>query len=73
MFWNLHRVRLGDVVEVELGPGRNLVYRVRSILPSVDYRDLSYTRPTAGSRLTLQTCNGWGERDPRFIVIAERE
>lgn len=72
MFWNLHDVKLGDLVEVDYGRGRLLYFRVIQIHPSVNYRDFSWLQPTPDDRLTLQTCNGWLDQDPRFIVVAER-
>lgn len=72
MFWNLHNVRVGDLVEIDYGGGRELYYRVSEVHPSVDYRDFSWLQPTSDDRLTLQTCNGWRDEDPRFIVVAER-
>ena len=71
IFWGLHNVRLGDAVLIDYGHGERQRYRVSQIVPSVDPRNLSYLRPATDNRLTLQTCNGWTDLDPRFIVIAE--
>ena len=73
MFLALHRVALGALVIIDFGHGDTLRYRVAAIHTSVDARDLSYVRQTADDRLTLQTCDGWRDLDPRFIVIAERD
>jgi LPXTG-site transpeptidase (sortase) family protein len=72
MFWRLHDVRIGDVVEVDYGAGKALRYRVSEIHQKVDWHDFKWLQPTSDDRLTLQTCNGWRDEDPRFIVIAKR-
>jgi LPXTG-site transpeptidase (sortase) family protein len=72
MFWRLHDLRIGDVVDVDYGSGRVLHYRVAEIHPNVDWKDFSWLQPTPDDRLTLQTCNGWKDDDPRFIVVARR-
>ena len=73
MFLALHRVALGALVIIDFGHGDTLRYRVAAIHASVDARDLSYVKQTADDRVTLQTCDGWRDLDPRFIVIAERD
>ena len=72
MFWNLHYLRIGDVVEVDYGGSKVLRYRVSELHRSVDWKDLEWLQPTSDDRLTLQTCNGWRDEDPRFIVVARR-
>ncbi|HEY8741195.1 MAG TPA: sortase, partial [Candidatus Dormibacteraeota bacterium] len=47
-------------------------YRVSEIHGSVNWKDFSWLQPTSDDRLTLQTCNGWKDEDPRFIVVAHR-
>jgi LPXTG-site transpeptidase (sortase) family protein len=72
MFGRLHDLHVGDVVEVDYGGARVLRYAVTEIHPGVNWRDLSWLQPTSDDRLTLQTCNGWQDADPRFIVVALR-
>jgi LPXTG-site transpeptidase (sortase) family protein len=72
MFWRLHDLHIGDLVEVDYGSGRMMHYRVTEIHPSVAWKDFSWLQPTSDDRLTLQTCNGWKDDDPRFIVVARR-
>ena len=72
MFWNLHDLHIGDVAEVDYGGGKVYRYRVSEIHPSVNWKDLTWLQPTTDDRLTLQTCNGWKDDDPRFIVVARR-
>jgi LPXTG-site transpeptidase (sortase) family protein len=72
MFWELHDLVIGDIVEIDYGGGKILRYRVSEIHRNVDWRDFSFTRQTNDDRVTLQTCNGWLDTDPRFIVVALR-
>ncbi|MHB8507904.1 MAG: sortase [Candidatus Dormibacteria bacterium] len=72
MFWALHDLRIGDVVTVDYGGGKVLKYRVSELHPKVNWRDFKWLSPTTDDRLTLQTCNGWKDDDPRFIVVARR-
>jgi LPXTG-site transpeptidase (sortase) family protein len=72
MFWNLHNLNVGDTVEVDYGGGKVNRYRVSEIHGSVNWKDFSWLQPTSDDRLTLQTCNGWKDEDPRFIVVAHR-
>jgi LPXTG-site transpeptidase (sortase) family protein len=72
MFWRLHDLRIGDVVEVDYGNNKVYKYRVSELHPNVNWRDLSWLQPTSDDRITLQTCNGWKDDDPRFIVVARR-
>ena len=44
----------------------------RRLHPNVNWKDFSWLQPTTDDRLTLQTCNGWKDDDPRFIVVARR-
>ena len=73
MFLPLHSVKLGTLVILDFGHGDTVRYTVTAIHTSVDAHDLSYVKPTADDRLTLQTCDGWRDLDPRFIVIATRD
>jgi len=72
MFWNLHNLHIGDVVVVDYGGGKTLRYRIAEIHPKIFWKDFVWLQPTADDRLTLQTCNGWRDEDPRFIVVARR-
>jgi LPXTG-site transpeptidase (sortase) family protein len=72
MFWNLHNLSIGDVVEIDYGGGKIYRYRVSELHKSVNWKDFSWLQPTGDDRLTLQTCNGWRDDDPRFIVVAHR-
>jgi sortase (surface protein transpeptidase) len=72
MFWNLHNLHIGDLITIDFGNNKTIHYRVSELHTKVDWRDLEWTRPTATDRLTLQTCNGWRDEDPRFIVVALR-
>jgi sortase (surface protein transpeptidase) len=72
MFWRLHDLHIGGLIDVDYGGGRVLHYRASEIHPSVNWRDLNWLQPTTDDRLTLQTCNGWRDDDPRFIVVARR-
>ena len=72
MFGRLHDLRVGDVIDVDYGGARVLHYGVAEIHPGVNWKDRSWLQPTSDDRLTLQTCNGWQDEDPRFIVVARR-
>jgi LPXTG-site transpeptidase (sortase) family protein len=72
MFWNLHNLHIGDVVVVDYGSNKTLRYRVAEIHPKIFWKDFQWLQPTSDDRLTLQTCNGWKDEDPRFIVVARR-
>ncbi|MDQ6747938.1 MAG: sortase [Candidatus Dormibacteraeota bacterium] len=72
MFWNLHDLNIGDTVEVDRGSNKVTRYRVSEIHRSVNWKDFTWLQPTSDDRVTLQTCNGWRDEDPRFIVVARR-
>jgi len=72
MFWRLHDLHIGNIIDVKYGGSKVLHYRVSEIHPSVNWKDLNWLQPTTDDRLTLQTCNGWKDEDPRFIVVAHR-
>ena len=72
MFWRLHDLHIGNIIDVDYGGNKILHYRVSEIHPSVNWKDLQWLQPTTDDRLTLQTCNGWKDEDPRFIVVARR-
>jgi LPXTG-site transpeptidase (sortase) family protein len=71
LFRDLWQVRTGDLVEVRLTDGGRAWYRVSQIRPLVEWDDLSVLQPTAGERLTLQTCLWYHLTSPRLVVIAE--
>jgi LPXTG-site transpeptidase (sortase) family protein len=72
MFGNLRDVNIGDTVEIDLAAGKINSYRVSEIHQSVNWKDFEWLQPTADDRVTLQTCNGWRDEDPRLIVVAHR-
>jgi LPXTG-site transpeptidase (sortase) family protein len=72
MFGRLHDLRVGDVIVVDYGGRKVLHYGVSEIHPGVNWKDFSWLQQTTDDRLTLQTCNGWQDEDPRFIVVARR-
>ncbi len=77
VFWDLWRLRVGDVVELELGDGRVSRYRVTG-LETVEEVRAPVERivgSTSEERLTLITCAGnynpaTGRYDQRLIVTA---
>lgn len=77
VFWDLWRLRVGDVVELELADGRVARYRVAG-LETVEEARAPVERivgPTPEERLTLITCAGnynpaTGRYDQRLIVTA---
>ncbi len=70
MFQNLWNAQLGDLVFVDLVDGSQRVYQVSKIEPDIPWDDLSVLDPTSTEQLTLQTCTGTQDTDPRFLVIA---
>lgn len=77
VFWDLWRVQVGDIVELQLADGRVVRYRV-SGLETVEEATAPVERivgPTPMERLTLITCAGnynpaTGRYDQRLIVVA---
>ncbi|MCX7624407.1 MAG: class F sortase [Thermomicrobium sp.] len=77
VFWDLWRLRVGDVVELLLVDGRVVRYRV-SGLETVVEAEAPVERivgPTVSERVTLITCAGnynpaTGRYDQRLIVVA---
>ena len=72
MFWELHNLNIGDAIEIDYGGGKISRYRVSELHKNVSWKDFSWLQPTSDDRLTLQTCNGWRDEDPRFIVVARK-
>ncbi|MFN2463930.1 MAG: sortase [Candidatus Dormibacteria bacterium] len=73
MFWELHDLNIGDTIEVDYGGGKVVKFAVTELHRSVSWKDFSWLQPTGDDRLTLQTCNGWRDEDPRFIVVAKKK
>jgi sortase A len=72
LFRELWRIRTDDLVELDLVDGGSASYRVSEILPLVAWDALEYLDPTPVEQVTLQTCLGYEETSPRFVVIAQR-
>ena len=72
LFWNLHYVHNCDAVYVYSSPSAAIRYQVSYVNLSWPARNTTVFNPTPDERVTLQTCNGWGNEDPKVIVIAER-
>lgn len=70
MFQSLWNAQLGDLVYLDLVDGSERVYQVTKIEPDIAWNDLSVLDPTPTEQLTLQTCTGTQDTDPRFLVIA---
>ena len=70
MFRALWRAEVGDEIFLELVDGSERIYTVTEIRPSVPWNALELLQPTSDEQLTLQTCIGPNDTDPRFIVIA---
>lgn len=70
MFQSLWNAQLGDLIYLDLVDGSQRVYQVSKIEPDIAWNDLSVLDPTPTEQLTLQTCTGTQDTDPRFLVIA---
>lgn len=70
MFLELWKAREGDEVVIITPDAHELRYVVSEVHPRVAPTDVSWTAPTSGERLTLQTSTGPNPSDPRFVVIA---
>ena len=71
MFYGLHNAAIGDILVVALAADRKLYYQVTEIHGQVAWNDVAWLRPSGDNRLTLQTCNFSGDKDPRFIVVSK--
>jgi hypothetical protein len=71
MFYGLHNAAIGDILVVALAADRKVYYQVTEIHGQVAWNDFAWLRPSGDNRLTLQTCNFSGDRDPRFIVVSK--
>jgi LPXTG-site transpeptidase (sortase) family protein len=71
-FWPIHNMRNCDFVYVYTGPHAAFRYQAVSINTNWPARDTRPLNATNDDRLTLQTCNAWGDNDPKTIVVAMR-
>jgi sortase (surface protein transpeptidase) len=70
--WALHYMHNCDAVYVYTSPTSAFRYQtvtVNTRWPANDTRPLN---PTGDDRVTLQTCNAWGDNDPKTIAVALR-
>jgi sortase A len=79
VFWNLHKLAPGDIVEVRLADGTTYDYAVVSNVsyPSDDAPIADIVGPTGKDTVTIITCTGTFNRDihqysHRLVVRAER-
>jgi LPXTG-site transpeptidase (sortase) family protein len=70
MFISLWDVTVGDQVTITTPTGAELKFKVTEIPGRVPPQDISWLKPTADERLTLQTSTGPNRGDPRWVVIA---
>lgn len=70
MFRALWDARTGDEIFLELVDGTERIYVVTEIRPEVPFDSMELLQPTSFELLTLQTCVGTKNTDPRFIVLA---
>jgi LPXTG-site transpeptidase (sortase) family protein len=68
-FLNLKNAVKGDIVNLRVGPGRWVKYRVTRKY-NVTWNAVSWVLPTNFDRLTLQTCLGAGRYARKVIVTA---
>jgi sortase (surface protein transpeptidase) len=73
MFIRLWNARLGDQVTITTPAGVELKFKVTEIPGRVPPQDVSWLKPTAVERVTLQTSTGPNREDPRWVVIAAPE
>ena len=72
LFWPLHYMHMCDAVYIMNSPTDVLRYQAASLNFNWPARDTRPFHQTGDERLTLQTCNGWGDYDPKTIIVAER-
>lgn len=77
VFWNLDKLRPGDVIEVALQDGTTYIYRVTDavVYPATSAPVAQIVGPTPQETVTLITCNGTfsgGHYNNRLVVRAER-
>lgn len=69
IFNELKNLAPGDMIYVE-SEGKRFTYRVRSV-DKVDKDETLVTFDTKAHLLTLSTCNSFGSKSDRFVVVAE--
>ncbi len=69
VFNELKNLSKGDIIYVE-SEGKRFTYRVRSV-DKVDKNETLVTFDTKAHLLTLSTCNSFGSKADRFVVVAE--
>lgn len=69
VFNELKNLSEGDMIYVE-SEGKRFAYRVRSV-DKVDKNETMVTFDTKAHLLTLSTCNSFGSKSDRFVVVAE--
>ena len=69
VFNELKNLNQGDIIYVE-SEGKKFSYRVRSV-DKVDKNETMVTFDTKAHLLTLSTCNSFGSKSDRFVVVAE--
>jgi LPXTG-site transpeptidase (sortase) family protein len=69
VFNELKNVKIGEIIYVE-SEGKKFSYRVRSV-DKVDKNETLVTFDTKAHLLTLSTCNSFGAKSDRFVVVAE--
>lgn len=69
VFNELKNLNPGDIIYVE-SEGKRFTYKVRSV-DKVDKDETLVTFDTKAHLLTLSTCNSFGSKSDRFVVVAE--
>jgi sortase (surface protein transpeptidase) len=72
LFWPLHYMHNCDAVYVYTSPTTAFRYQTVNVNLSWPANNTSPLQPTNDERVTLQTCNAWGDNDPKTIVVALR-
>lgn len=72
LFWPLHYMHNCDAVYVYTSPTTAFRYQAASVQKNWPSNDTRPLNPTNDDRVTLQTCNAWGDNDPKTIVVALR-
>lgn len=70
-FNGLDKLKSGDEIIVE-AEGKNFSYKVKSV-ELVNAEDAIVEFDNSGQTLTLSTCNTFGEKQERWVVVAERD
>ena len=69
VFNEIKNLNSGDIIYVE-SEGKRFTYKVRSV-DKVDKDETLVTFDTKAHLLTLSTCNSFGSKSDRFVVVAE--